>query len=317
MTQTIDYTALLAQGSKTKASRPPIIMTYGEKKLGKTTFASQFPTPAFLCGEDGAHGIADHRWPAEGVIQSWSELINYTRAFAYAPSHPFQTIVADTTGPLANLCLAHTVEKSGKGSWEKMAYGKEEDLLSEWRIWLSLLEQCRNKRGMHIVLISHVEARGLNNTVLGERVYVYQGEMIQKLWTFTSNWVDILMYAYRDSSVHVPPKGRGKPRAMLTEDRWLATKAATGFEAGVRGGYWLPDRLPLSYEAFADEISETPGKVRARILELAKKIEAAQIKTKEGKPILVESVKASIASVGDNIQKLQAAEDQLQAFLPA
>src|SRR5882672_4858507 len=158
MTQAIDYGALLASASKQKQTRPPITLAYGEKKLGKTTFGSQFPSPVFLCGEDGAHSIADARLPSEGVIETWDALLNYTRALAYG-KHDYKTIVADTVGPLSTLCLAHAVMISGKGSWEKMGWGKEEDLVREWRVWQSLLEHCRNKRGMTIVLLAHSTQR--------------------------------------------------------------------------------------------------------------------------------------------------------------
>jgi hypothetical protein len=310
MTQAVDYTAILAQGSKQKSTRPPIVLLYGEKKLGKTTFASQFPKPAFICGEDGAHSIADNRWPSEGVVGSWPELLNYTRAFAYG-QHPFKTLVIDTLGPLSNLCLEYIVRESGKGSWEKMGWGKEEDLIREWRVWLSLIEYCRNKREMAIVQLAHAEIRGINNTVIGDRVYTFQGEMHQKLWGVVSNWVDILLYGRRDSNLEVPKQGRGKPREVFTGDRWIFAHAGNGFEAGVRAGYWLPAKLPLSYEAFADEIAETAPKVRARIEQMAGKLQASGAKTEAGKPITAESVMSAVNKCGDDIGRLQDAEEQL------
>jgi hypothetical protein len=313
MTQTVDYSAILAQGSKQKQQRPPIIILDGQKKLGKTTWAAAFPSPELLCGEDGAHSIADHRWPQDGVIETWTQLLNYTRAFAYG-KHDFKTLVADTLGPLSVLCLSHVVHDSGKSSWEKMGWGKEEDLVREWRMWLSLIEHCRNKRGMNIVLLAHAEQRGVNDAQLGERVYTHQGEMHQKLWNLTSNWADIVLYGFRDATLHIPKEGHGKPRAILNDGRWIATEAQTGYEAGVRGGYWLPPRILLAYEDFEEALFETPAKVRTRIMQLAQQLQQAGAKDpKSGAPIAVDKVQVVITGIGDNIGRLRDAEEYLRA----
>lgn len=266
MTQAINYDAVLASASKTKQVRNPIVVMYADKGVGKTTWASQAPLPVFICGEDGAHSIAEIRLPAEGVVENWNQLLDYTRALAYA-KHDHKTLVADTLGPLSALCLAGVVAQSGKSSWEKMGWGKEEDLVREWRVWLSLLEHCRNKRGMSIVLLAHAMQRGVNNAQLGERYYIWQGEMHPQIWSITSNWADIVLYGAREMLLHEPE--HGKTRALMKADRWLYAHPDTGFEAKVRAGYRLPTRFPLSYAAFQAELNETAAGVRARITALA------------------------------------------------
>jgi hypothetical protein len=266
MTQTIDYGVLLAQGSKAKAKRSPISLLFGEKKIGKTTFAAAFPGAAFLCGEDGAHSIADVRYPSEGVIESWDQLLNYTRAMAYGP-HNYKTLVADTLGPLSTLCLEATVRASGKPTWEKMGWGKEEDLVGKWRMWTSLLEHCRNKRGMSIVLLAHAVQAGIQDSQLGEKYYTWVGDMHRAVWNMTSNWVDLLMYAAKEKVPHDPGE-KIHTRVMVKEKHWIYTRATTvdgGFEAGVRGGYRLPAKLELLYEAFNSELNDTSDAVVARI----------------------------------------------------
>lgn len=265
MTQTVDYGVLLAQGSKQKSKRSPIIMLFGEKKIGKTTFAAAFPGAAFLCGEDGAHSIADVRYPNEGVIETWDQLLNYTRAMAYGP-HNYKTLVADTLGPLSTLCLEATVKASAKPSWEKMGWGKEEDLVGRWRVWSSLLEHCRNKRGMSVVLLAHAVQAGIQDSQLGEKYYTWVGDMHRAVWNMTSNWVDILLYAAKEKVVHEPEDGR--TRALVKGPHWIystVTSVDSGFEAGVRGGYRLPAKFELRYDAFASELNDTPEAAIARI----------------------------------------------------
>jgi hypothetical protein len=316
--QTVNYDAVLATGSKQKMKRPPITFLYGEKKIGKTTFGAAAPKPAFLCGEDGAHAIADVRFPGEGQIAAWPELLNYTKALAYG-KHDHQTIVADTIGPLCSLCLDHTVAASKAASWEKMGWGKEEDLVREWRVWLSLLEHCRNKRNMGIILLAHATQAGVQDSQLGEKYYVWQGDMQRSIWNFTSNWADIVLYVAKERAL----LGLGddeRARAMVKDTHWVystQTSEHYGFEAGVRGGYWLPPKFKLElsnpYKAFADAISDTPVAVRARILELGKSLPKGGDATVLN--LLAWATPSSLGTLGDNMTALRALEVRMQEEL--
>lgn len=298
----IDYSAVLASASKVKAKRAPIILLYGTKKQGKTTWAAAFPKAVFLCGEDGAHAIADVRMPSEGKIESWEQLLTYTRALAYGP-HDFQTVVADTLGPLSSLCLEQTVKDSGKPSWEKMSWGKEEDLISHWRVWLALLEHCRNKRGMTVVLLAHAAQVSVQDSQHGEKYYVWAGDMHRAIWSQTSNWADMVLYTAPERVLHEPENGH--IRAIATGPRWIyaqVTQQDGGFEAGVRAGFRLPAKLALSYEAFSTELSETPERVRMRIATLAASIG----------PEVVTKAEEFMKVAGDNVVELRVIEKKLQ-----
>jgi hypothetical protein len=308
MTVQVDFNALIASGSKAKQNRPPIVIAHADRGLGKTTFGAQFPKPAFLCGEDGAHSIADFRWPSEGAMDGWGQLLNYTRAFAYG-NHDFKSLVSDTLGPFSFLCLSHTILQSGKGSWEKMGWGKEEDLVREWRVWLSLLEHCRNKRGMNIVLLAHSVQKKVSNTQLPEAHYVYRGDMHDALWQFTSNWADIVLYG--SHGYRLEEQEHGKARAVHDGNRYFFAQSDTGFEAKVRGGYWLPAKFKLDYQTFCAELSETPIATRDRIKALLPTLTA-----ENAAPHPLELVRANIErfikECGDNVGKLRALEAQVK-----
>lgn len=309
--QAVNYDAVLATGSKQKMKRPPITFLYGEKKIGKTTFGAAFPKGVFLAGEDGAHALADVRFPGEGQIGSWAENLNYTRAIAYG-KHDFQSLVADTAGPLCSLCLEHTIKTSGAPTWEKMGWGKEEDLVREWRVWLSLLEHCRNKRGMNILLLAHATQAGVQDSQLGEKYYVWQGDMQRSVWNFTSNWADIVLYAAKERSL----LGLGddeRTRAMVKDTHWVYSSQTSehfGFEAGVRGGYWLPPKFKLDYKTFSDAIADAPVAVRARILELAKSLPKGGDATVLN--LLAWGTPSSLGTLGDNMTALRALEVRMQ-----
>jgi hypothetical protein len=314
MTQAaVNYDQILASSSKAKVKRPPITLLYGEKKIGKTTFGAAFPKPIFLCGEDGAHALADHRLPSEGWITSWTETLNFTRAIAYG-KHDFLTFVADTAGPLSAVCLDHVVKDSGKNSWEKMGWGKEEDLVREWRVWLSLLEHCRNKRGMNILILAHSVQAGVNDSQLGEKYYVWQGDMFRSLWAATSNWADILLYAAKERSLHDPGEN-AHTRAMIKDNHWVysaQTSEHFGFEAGVRGGYWLPSKFKLDYKMFADNLADSPAATRVRIIELSKALpkDSSEAAVKN---LLAWAIPANLSTIGDDMSRLRGLETQMQS----
>lgn len=314
MTQQVpaNYDAILATGSKQRIKRPPIVLTYGEKKIGKTTFGAAFPKPVFLCGEDGAHAIADHRYPGEGQIATWAENLNYTRAIAYG-KHEHLTLVADTAGPLCSLCLDHTIKTSGAPTWEKMGWGKEEDLVREWRVWLSLLEHCRNKRNMNVVILAHAIQAGVQDSQLGEKYYVWQGDMFRAVWNATSNWADIVLYAAKERLLLGAGDDEVRTRAQVKDTHWLYSAQTSdhyGFEAGVRGGYWLPPKFKLDYKVFADAIADTPVAVRARIIDLSKSLPKGGDATVLN--LLAWATPSSLSTLGDNMTALRALEGRMQ-----
>lgn len=307
MTTAVDYTALLKSGSTQKQQRPPLIVLHADKGVGKTTFASQFPSVALISGEDGAGSIIENRWPNEGAVESWDALLNYTRAFAYG-EHKFKTLVVDTCGPLSALAIATCVKQSQKENWEKMGWGKDEALVALWRVWLSLLETCRNKRGMTTMLLMHSVLRKVNDTRLPEAYYAFQGDVHQSLWAHTFGWADIVLHAARDVAVHV--SDGNKTRAMLKPDRWLYSQSDTGFEAKTRTGFRLPAKMLLpengAYDRFMSELRETAASVRDRIGVLVKQIGQADVATKTS-----EFLKAA----GDNIEDLRILESKLKEMV--
>lgn len=307
MTQAVDYSALLKSGSTSRQQRPPLIVLHADKGVGKTTFASQFPSVALISGEDGAGSIIENRWPNEGAVESWDSLLNYTRAFAYG-DHKFKTLAVDTCGPLSALAIAVAIKQSGKDSWEKMGWGKDEALVAIWRVWLSLLETCRNKRGMTVVLLMHSALRKVNDPKLPEAYYNFQGDIHQSLWAHTFGWADIVLYGAREMAIHTPENG--KARAMLKKTRWLHSQSDTGFEAKTRTGYRLPPVLELTetgtYERFMSELRESAAGVRDRIGVLVKQI---------GQPDVATKTSEFMKHAGDSIEDLRLIELKLKEMI--
>lgn len=298
-----DYNAILASASDAQADLPPTILLYGEGGVGKTTFASQAPNPVLLAAEDGARRIRGvKRLPGDGVVESWTQALELTKAVAYG-EHDFKTFIVDTLDLVEPHCIAHIVKSSGKRSFEAMGWGKDEALLAEWRVFLSVLEHIRNKRRMMVVLIAHAAAKTINDPTLGS-FSGWSGKCNKQVWAATYNWADLVMFAQHDLALH--EQDNGKARSIVTGARVLHTQRGTGFEAKQREGFQLPARLPLSYESFAEAlgVAETPDELRARIRALVEAIGSEDIKKK---------AEAYLKKAGANVSRLREIENNLKA----
>ncbi|NBW08795.1 MAG: ATP-binding protein [Caulobacteraceae bacterium] len=298
-----DYNALIASASDAQADLPPTVLLYGEGGVGKTTFASHAPAPVLLAAEDGARRIRGvKRLPGDGVVESWTQALELTRAVAYG-EHQFKTFIVDTLDLVEPHCVAHLVKSSGKRSFEAMGWGKDEALLAEWRVWLGLLEHIRNKRNMMVILIAHAAARTINDPTLGS-FSGWSGKCNKQVWAATYNWADLVMFAQHDLALH--EQDNGKARSIVTGARVLHTQRGTGFEAKQREGFQLPARLPLSYDTFAEAlgVAETADVLRARIRELVEAI---------GRDDVAKKAEVYLKKAGTNVSKLREIENNLKA----
>lgn len=300
------YDEILKGASDAQIDIPPIVLVYGEGGVGKTTFAAGAPSPILLAAEDGARRIRGvHRLPGEGVVSSWGEVLELTRAVAYG-EHSYKSFIVDTIDLIEPHCVASVVKASGKPTFEKMGWGKDEALIGEWRVWLSLLEHIRNRRSMTVILLAHAAPRTINDPTLGS-FSGWSGKCGKNIWAVTCNWVDLVLFAQHDLALHEPDNG--KARSIVTGARVLHTERGTGFEAKQREGYRLPKRLPLSYEAFSQALAataETPDVVAGRIAELVLVI---------GRPEVASKAADFVKVAGQDVVKLREIENNLKVMV--
>jgi hypothetical protein len=197
-------------------------------------------------------------------------------------------------------------KESGKPTFEKIGWGKDEALAAKWRQWLLLLEHCRNERGMMVILIAHVEARTITDPTIGT-YSGFAGKMNKKVWGVTYNWADIVLFAHMEKGLH--EADNGKARAMVSGARIVHTVEGTGYEAKQRAGYPLPPTLPLDFGAFAEALKagdETPEVVRTRIDALLTEIANEEIANK---------AKVFVTQAGADVVKLRGVENGLKVKL--
>ena len=102
----------LASLQRTNVLKPPRILIYGVAGVGKTTFASQAPSPVFLWTEDGAGTLDVTGFP---LATSFDDVLQALSAL-YSEDHGFQTVVIDSLDWLEPLVWRHVCRQHGWGS---------------------------------------------------------------------------------------------------------------------------------------------------------------------------------------------------------
>lgn len=131
-------------------------MIYGTEGVGKSTTASQAPSPVFIPTEDGLDQIACDSFP---LAKSYGDVMQALSAL-YAEPHDYQTVVVDSLDWLERLIWDEVCREYGVKSIEKVDGGYSKGYshaLTQWRKVVEGLDALRNQRGMCVILLAHAK----------------------------------------------------------------------------------------------------------------------------------------------------------------
>ena len=230
---------------------PPRIVAYGTDGIGKSTFASQAEKPIFICTEDGATRIDVPQFP---LCKTWNELFESLRALA-KEKHDYKTVVIDTMDHAQHLAIEHIIADEYKGDGSKFdAYGAGyKVLMREWRKLLGALDFLRTSRGMETILLLHAAIRPFNNP-LGDNYDIFKASLVDSpttsIWGLTKEWADLVLFLNVEVKVKTESQKATKGKATMMAKRYIWTKPSAAYDAKVRAGFDLPDKIELDYEIF-------------------------------------------------------------------
>lgn len=210
------------------------ICLYGEPKIGKSTFASQFEKPLFLATEAGLNSLETHQIP----IKSWEEFLEAGKLIATS-KHEFKTIIIDTVDNLSVFCSDYICKQNGIQHESDFGFGKG------WKLVRNEFLRVLTKLSLlpyGLVFISHAKTEEVKTRT--SAINKSMPTMSNSFREIVLGMSDLILYAHTIQRTN-------KAENKIEEIRVLRTKAAETYEAGDRTGR-LPDTLQFSYQSFKD-----------------------------------------------------------------
>lgn len=240
---------------------PHRVILLGVPKVGKSTFASEWPDPIFLPikGEEGIDALTVPRFP---TLNSFDELMEALGVLAET-DHGFKTVVIDSTSALEPVIWDHTarvnnwIGPDGNPDIEKPGYGKGYiGAVTYWRKLMGVLDYLRTEKGMGSILIGHVKTKTINDPLM-EPFDSWVWDVQERATSALTKWADAVLFARFKQ--HVKSSESGKGKAIGAGQRELHTQARPGHPGGGRGDWGkLPETLPLSYAELDKALNSTP-----------------------------------------------------------
>lgn len=261
---------------------PLMVWLYGVEGIGKSSFAAQFPRPAFIDIEDGTRELDVARVPPPDGGWTWETVLETVRLHETA-DHDRQTLVLDTVDELQALLWNYLCVRDTKKSIEDYGYGKGyQAALDEWRVLLAALERLKRIRKMHVVMLAHCQIRTFKNPE-GEDYDRYQSSLNDKASGLFKSRADVVLFANYETFAHKNDANSKveKAKGTMTGRRLIFTRRAAAFDAKNR--HELPEEMELDGAAFLAAVrgfqAATPSDLKAKITaEMPKLTEALRAK---------------------------------------
>jgi hypothetical protein len=217
-----------SRGVARKAHR---VLIYGTGGIGKTSFASGFPSPVFVDVEGGSEDLdvrrVDH-------VKNWASLKSWLQTGDFIGA---ETIVIDTTTGAEEWCRQYVIEnvKHEKGNvitgLESYGYGKGyTHLFEEWKRLLGDLDR-HYTAGINIGLIAH-ERIGKVPNPSGDDYIRYEPRLQSSdkssIMYATKEWCDhVLFISYDVAAKDGKAKGSGTRTIYTAETATYMAKSRT------------------------------------------------------------------------------------------
>lgn len=237
-----------------RIQRPQKAVIYGPEGIGKSTLASQFPSPVFLDTEGGTHHLDVTRLP---VSKGWEDVTNAI-AWLGRETHDFKTLVVDTADWLEKFLVECICQRDNKTSVEDFGYGKGYVILAEeFTKFLASLDPLLES-GMHILLLAHCRIVKFEQPEAAGAYDRYELKLTKQVAPLLREWCDMQLFA--NYFTRVAENESGKKRGVGGRERVLYTCHTAAWDAKNRHGF--EEKLPFSFASIASAFrskSEVPA----------------------------------------------------------
>lgn len=237
-------TMTLENVSRGRKQEPFDLILYGPEGTGKSTFASDAPSPIFFDLESGTGELDVARMPQP---ENWKDVVAGLVLLATQP-HEFKTVVIDTIDALEVFIHRDVCEAAGVKEIEDIPYGSGyKNALALWRELGTRLLDLR-KRGMNTILLGHSQVRKFSNP-RGEDYDRFQFQLNDKAAAILKNNAKNVLFVTYDEAIKRDTKNKSaKAKALGDGSRVVFTEYRPAFDAKNRHG--LPFELALNWAEF-------------------------------------------------------------------
>ena len=230
-----------------KVALPPRVVIYGFEGVGKSSFAAGAPNVLFLDANKGSLQLD----VARVFVDTWAETYDWLAAVE-SDEVKCDNVVLDVVSDFERLSHAHLFPGTTISKYEG-GFNKGDDVaVMEWQRLLYHLERVWLK-GKGIILVSHATVKKFEDPT-GPGYERFELAARKPLAHLLRGWADYVLFA-REEVIRAAEKN--KPvKATTTGERWLYTRRTPAYDAKARGTALFPERIPLSWTAFAQAIRE-------------------------------------------------------------
>ena len=234
-----------------KIARPQKAVIYGPEGVGKTTLASQLPSPVFLDTEGGTHHLDVVRFPD---VRTWDDVLAATKSLA-SGDHEFKSFVIDTADWLEKRLAEHLCRKANKESIEDFGYGKGYVLIAEeFAKFLASLDALL-ARGIHVVFLAHSTVRKFESPDQAGSYDRYELKLSKQVAPLLKEWADLILFT--NYVTKVAESDTGRRRGIGGRERVIMTTHCAAYDAKNRHG--LDEKLAFNYEAITRVFAASPA----------------------------------------------------------
>lgn len=276
--------------------RPQVTVIMGPNKVGKSFFASKFPSPLMVDLEGGSSHLNITRINREDIptLKSFKDLLQEM----LTGQHNYKTLIVDSAEALEGLIHDHILVEGKVDSIEKyeQGYGKGYTRAREiMRDIMHTLKDINQKRSMHINIVAHTQIKTFTDPHTNTSYDRHLMRANEKMASIIKDLADQILFA--TYKVYTTSDGNSKKSKAFGEgERVLFTEWRPAFDAGNRQG--LPFELPLDYEAYSKSVLDNTG----RKTNVLKEIERMSALVTD--PKIKAGAEKALKEAGDDLEKL-------------
>jgi hypothetical protein len=195
----------ITKGKQTGALK---VVVYGPEGIGKSTFASKFPSPVFIDTEGSTKWLDVARYDRP---LSWAELMDEV-ADAALNATQMSTLVIDTADWAEKLATEAVLAKFQKKGIEDFGYGKGYVYVGEEFGKLIDLLTDINNLGVNIVLTAHAAMRKFEQPDEMGSYDRWEMKLSKKVAPMLKEWADLVLFA--NYKTFVVTNGENKRKAQ-------------------------------------------------------------------------------------------------------